>query len=159
MIILGIDPGANRIGFGVVENINNHFSCRDYGIIEGKEENRFLNFKIVADKILALIKKHGPDIVSIEKLFFYTNQKTVMAVSEMRGVILHTIASCNIPIIELTPLQIKQGVSYYGRAGKGQVQKMVRLILDIKEPISPDDAADALAIAICGINNYTPSCS
>ena len=88
-------------------------------------------------------------MAGVEKLFFFKNQKTVMAVSEMRGVIMLTLAKHSLPVHEFTPLQVKQNISAYGRAGKDQVQRMVQVLLSIKEPIKPDDAADALAIAIC----------
>jgi len=88
----------------------------------------------------------------VEKLFFFKNQKTVISVSEMRGMLISALAASDIPIYEYTPLQVKQAVSGYGRAGKDQVQRMVKLILGIKEEIKPDDAADGLAIAICCAN-------
>jgi crossover junction endodeoxyribonuclease RuvC len=156
MIALGIDPGTTRIGFGVIEYNRSSFRCIDYGIIKNTVKDRSENYKNTAKELNILIKKYRPDICGIEKLFFLNNQKTVMSVSEMRGVIILTVAQNNIPIEEPTPLQIKQSISNYGRAGKAQVQKMVQMILGIKEEIRPDDAADALAIAICSANNYTP---
>lgn len=156
MIILGIDPGTTQIGFGIVEKKNNKLTCLDYGIIKNPGKDKSFDYQNTAKRISELIIKHSPDLTSVEKLFLFKNQKTVMAVSEMRGVIMLTLSNHNLPIYEFTPLQVKQAVSSYGRADKKQVESMVRLILGLKEEIRPDDAADALAIAICCANSYTP---
>ena len=152
MITLGIDPGTTRIGYGVVRQDKNCLVCIDYGILKVGSD-KFTGFKEASEELKKLIKKHNPDQAGIEKLFFFKNQKTVMAVSEMRGVLLLTLAENNIPIQEFTPLQVKQSVSAYGRAEKAQMQRIVQLLLSLKEPVKPDDAADALAIAICCANS------
>lgn len=152
MITLGIDPGTTKIGYGVVSNERNRLVCLDYGILK-VDSDKLVGFKDAAKELEKLIKKYRPDQASIEKLFFFKNQKTVMAVSEMRGVLLLTLAKNNIPTQEFTPLQVKQNVSAYGRAEKTQIQRMVQLLLKLKDPINPDDAADALAIAICCASN------
>lgn len=152
MVTIGIDPGTTSIGYGVVQQDKNHLTCIDYGILKTGRD-KLTGFKEAARELDNLIKKHQPDCAGIEKLFFFKNQKTVMAVSEMRGVLLLTLAEHDIPIQEFTPLQVKQNISAYGRAQKDQVQRIVQLLLNLKEPISPDDAADALAIAICCTNN------
>ena len=152
MITLGIDPGTTRIGYGVVKQSGNNLACLDYGILKTSSD-KLVGFKEAAEQLKELINKHKPDQAGIEKLFFFKNQKTVMAVSEMRGVLLLTLAENNIPIQEFTPLQVKQSVSAYGRAEKAQMQRIVQLLLGLKDPIKPDDAADALAIAICCANN------
>ena len=153
MIIIGIDQGTTQIGFGVIRNESNYFESLDYGIIRNIGKDKLFDYKNTAKELSRLIKKYNPDVASVERLFFFKNQKTVMAVSEMRGVIMLTLANHNLPVFEFTPLQVKQSLSGYGRADKNQIQRMVRLILGIKEEIKPDDAADALAIAICGVNN------
>lgn len=153
MIILGIDPGTTRIGFGVVEKNKNRLSPIAYGLISQKEKDKYQALKEIVHELNKIIKLYKPESAAIEKLFFFKNQKTVMAVSEMRGVLMSVLAQNNIPIHEFTPLQVKQAVSGYGRAGKNQVGDMVKLILGIKTPITPDDAADGLAIAICCANN------
>ncbi len=153
MVILGIDPGTTRIGFGVIKNEGNRFETLDYGIIKNTGKDKLFDYKKTAEELSKLISKHKPGIAVVEKLFFFKNQKTVMSVGEMRGVIMLTLANHNLPVLEFTPIQIKQALSGYGRADKSQVQRMVRLLLGIKEEIRPDDAADALAIAICGVNN------
>ena len=152
MITIGIDPGTTRIGYGVIKQTGNHLECIDYGILKTSND-RLEGFKNAANELSRLIEKHTPDKAGIEKLFFFKNQKTVMAVSEMRGVLLLSLTENNIPIQEFTPLQVKQSVSAYGRADKSQIQRMVQLLLNLKEPVKPDDAADALAIAICCANN------
>lgn len=153
MIILGIDPGTTQIGFGVIKNEGNRFETLNYGVIKNSGKDKLLDYKNTSKAISKIIKRYNPNIASVEKLFFFKNQKTIMSVGEMRGVIMLTLANHNLPILEFTPLQVKQSLSGYGRADKKQVQRMIRLILGIKEEIRPDDATDALAIAICGVNN------
>lgn len=152
MIVLGIDPGTARIGYGIISSERNRLSCLDYGILKNTSTDKLYNFQETEKSLSRLIKKYKPDIAGIEKLFFFKNQKTVMAVSEMRGVLLLTLAKHNIPVQEFTPPQVKQNISAYGRAQKDQVQRMIKLLLNLKDPIKPDDAADALAIAICCSN-------
>jgi len=152
VVTLGLDPGTTKIGYGIVRSEKNRFSCVDYGILKIGSD-KLTGFKEASRELEKLIKKHKPDQAGIERLFFFKNQKTVMAVSEMRGVLLLTLAENNIPIQEFTPLQVKQSISAYGRAEKAQMQRIVQLLLNLKEPIRPDDAADALAIAICCTNN------
>ncbi len=147
MIILGIDPGTTRIGFGVINNTKNKLSCVRYGILKQTSPAG------VMSELGQLIKKYKPGVAAVEKLFFFKNQKTIISVSEMRGVIMAALAINGIPVREFTPLQVKQAVSSYGRANKDQVERMVRLILGLKESVKPDDAADGLAIAICCANN------
>lgn len=153
MIILGIDPGTTRIGFGVIKIVDNTFEALDYGIIDNSGKDKLSDYKDTFKAVKNLIQKYNPNVASIERLFFFKNQKTVMSVSEMRGVIMLALAEHNIPVNEPTPLQVKQAISGYGGSGKAQVQRMVRLILKIEKEIKPDDAADALAIAICGASN------
>ena len=152
MITLGIDPGTTRIGYGVIKEDKNRLVCVGYGILKTSND-KLKGFKEAEQELSKLIKKYKPNCAGIEKLFFFKNQKTVMAVSEMRGVLLLTLAKHGVPIQEFTPLQVKQNVSAYGRAQKDQMQRIVQLLLNLKEPIRPDDAADALAIAICCANN------
>lgn len=149
MISIGIDPGTTRIGYGIIQSERNKMTCVAYGIISNTGKDKLFDFKETEKNLSVLIKKYKPDVAGIEKLFFFKNQKTIMAVSEMRGVIMLTLAKHNLPTHEFTPLQVKQNISAYGRADKDQVQRMVRMLLNLKEPIKPDDAADALAIAIC----------
>lgn len=150
MIILGIDPGYAIVGFGVLEYKNNHFSVIDYGAITtdaGTPFNRRLEY--IYDELTELLKKYHPDAMSIEKLFYNSNAKTVIDVSQARGVIMLAAQKCGVPAFEYTPLQVKQSVVGYGRAEKKQVQEMIKRILFLEKVPKPDDTADALAMAIC----------
>ena len=149
-IILGIDPGTTIIGFGVVRVSGNRFEPLEHGIISNPGKDKALDLENTTRLLSALIEKHRPVTASVERLFFFSNQKTAMAVSEMRGVILLTLARHRIPVKEFTPLQVKQQICNYGLADKKQVQRMVQKLLGLKEFVRPDDAADALALAICG---------
>lgn len=149
MKILGIDPGTAIIGYGVIESDSAGFRSTAYGVIRNGRD-RELAMMNTAMELKKLIETHRPGRAAVEKLFFTKNQKTAMAVSEMRGVILLTLAWHKIPVVEFTPMQVKQAVSGYGGAAKRQIQDVMRMLLKIKEPIEPDDAADALAIALCG---------
>lgn len=148
-VFLGIDPGTTIIGYGLVRDNKVRLLCEAYGVIDGSGLDKLGQFKKVRRELVALIKKHSPLAVAVEKLFFFKNQKTVMSVSEMRGVILSVLSELNIPIYELTPLQVKQKICNYGRAEKKQVQSMVKMLLHLKHDVKPDDAADALALAMC----------
>ena len=151
MIILGIDPGYAIVGFGVIEK-DNKGNCRviDYGTIETPKEESFpLRLKIIADGMKSLIHKYKPDEIAVEELFFNNNITTGIAVAEARGVILLTaVEECG-ELYEYTPLQIKQAITGNGRAEKKQVQYMTVAILGLKSVPKPDDAADALAAALC----------
>ena len=157
LVILGLDPGTTRIGYGIIKKTSNKLAVLDYGIIENSGKDKTLDYKNTFTKLSELIAKHSPILCGIEQLFFFKNQKTVINVSEMRGVLMYTLAHHGLAISEYTPLQVKQAVSSYGRADKNQVQRMVRLILGINDEIKPDDAADGLAIAICCANNILNS--
>lgn len=150
MIILGIDPGYAIVGFGVLEYKNNHFSVIDYGAITtdaGTPFNRRLEY--IYDEMTALFEKYHPDAMAIEKLFYNSNAKTVIDVSQARGVIMLAAQKNGVPAFEYTPLQVKQSVVGYGRAEKKQVQEMIKRILFLEKVPKPDDTADALAMAIC----------
>ena len=150
MIILGIDPGTATTGYGVIDYTKKKLTCLDYGVIQTPaktdmgERLKQLNFDL--DQI---IKEYKPAMAAVESLFFFKNLKTAMPVSQARGVILFTLAKKNVPAIDFTPQQAKTSVTGYGKATKNQVQKMVKSILNLEEIPKPDDAADALAIAIC----------
>lgn len=148
MIILGIDPGTTRIGFGIIKVNNNKIECISYGTIENSAQDKYFLYKNVSLEISKLVSKYKPQLAVIEKLFFFKNHKTIMSVSEMRGVIMLSLFNSDIKIIELTPLQVKSYLCGYGSADKKQVQRMVKIILKLDKDIKPDDAADALALAI-----------
>lgn len=153
MRILGIDPGTSLIGYGIVDFDGKNYQALAYG--DFKTASRIKNrdrVKLIYDYFDQLILKHKPDKIALESIFFFKNSKTIVAVSEIRGVLLLAAARRGLETAEFTPLQIKQAVSGYGRAQKDQVQKMVKLILGLREIPKPDDAADALALAICCAN-------
>jgi len=150
--ILGIDPGFGRTGFGVIEKKTGDWELVDYGCVETSPKKDFVNrLEELSLELKKIIKKYQPTCVAVEDLFFYKNAKTVIKVAQARGVILLTAMQHNLPVYEFTPLQVKQGVTGYGRAEKGQLERMVKMIFNLKKPITPDDAADALAVALtCG---------
>jgi len=153
MIILGIDPGTATTGYGVIEKDNN-LKMIDYGcIITTTDYSTAERLNIIDKELSKIIKKYKPDKIAVEDIFFFKNVKTVIKVSQARGVILARAAKTKIEVIEYTPLQIKQAVTSYGRADKNQVQQMVKLLLNLKQIPKPDDAADALATAICCANS------
>lgn len=149
MKILGIDPGTATTGYGLIKADQDELSCLDYGTIKTvantKDEDRLT---IIYSEVEDILKEFKPDAVAIEKIFFFKNPKTIIPVSQARGVMLLAIAKQNIPIFEFTPLQVKTAVTGYGRAQKKQVQEMVKNLLQLEKIPKPDDAADALAIAI-----------
>ena len=150
MIILGIDPGLATVGFGVIMFERNRFTTIDYGaIITPPHIPVHERLLMIYGEMQKTIEKHKPDDLAIEELFFNTNQKTVISVCEARGVILLSAYQKGLNIYEYTPLQVKQSVVGYGRAEKKQVQTMVKNILRLEKIPKPDDAADAVALAIC----------
>ena len=150
MVILGIDPGVAIVGYGVVECVSGNFRCLEYGCIT-TPAHTLLEDRLseIYDGMTELIARHRPDCMSIEELFFNNNQKTAVDVAQARGVILLAANKAKLPIYEYTPLQVKSAVVGYGRAEKQQVMYMVRQYLHMTETPKPDDAADAIAIAIC----------
>ncbi len=152
MTILGIDPGTATTGYGIIKQTkkSGEFKILDYGVISTKKIlSDAERLEILANDINQLIKKYKPSCVGIEKLFFTTNQKTVMTVSQARGVVLYVAQKHKLPILEFTPLQVKSFVCGYGKAEKRQVQYIVQKTFKLQKPPKPDDAADALAIALC----------
>jgi len=149
MIILGIDPGLATIGYGIIK-VKNGLKCLKYGVIETPplllKEKRL---KKIYLEISKLLRKYNPKILAVENVYFFKNAKTITSVSEAKGVILLAAAKKKIKIQEISPPQVKMIVCGYGRAKKKQIEKKVKRILKLKEIPKPDDAADALAIAIC----------
>ncbi|MDD5430981.1 MAG: crossover junction endodeoxyribonuclease RuvC [Candidatus Pacebacteria bacterium] len=154
MIVLGIDPGSTRIGYGVISG-GKKLSLVDYGTIEIKRKESKKLIAEAAEKLSDLIKKHKPEIIGIEKLYFSKNVKTAMEVAQTRGALILEISKHNILMKELSPSEIKLAVAGYGLADKGAVAKMVGLLLGLKkeELKGYDDATDALATAIAAVNN------
>lgn len=150
MRLIGIDPGYAIVGFGIVDYEKNKFIPVEFGAITTQAETPFnTRLKIIYDDLCYVLDKYKPEQMSIEKLFFNTNQKTGIDVAQARGVTLLAAVQRNIEVFEYTPLQVKQAVVGYGRAEKKQVQELTRQILNLKQVPKPDDTADALALAIC----------
>lgn len=150
MRIIGIDPGFAITGFGVVDYTGNKFSIVDVGVVKTETTLAFSERLLCLNNGLEeLIDKYNPGVMAVEELFFNTNVKTAIKVGHGRGVVLLTAAKVGIEVFEYTPLQVKQAVVGYGRAKKEQVQQMVKVLLNLEKIPKPDDAADALAVAIC----------
>jgi crossover junction endodeoxyribonuclease RuvC len=155
MIILAIDPGTATTGYGVIEHIGNRFKVKDYGIVSTDAKTAAeVRLQQIYDGLKNLIARHRPDCFVVEQLFFNVNVRTALAVGQARGVCLLVAADGGLPVAEYTPLQVKQAVVGYGRAEKSQVQHMVKAILNLTEIPKPDDAADALALAICHAHSH-----
>jgi crossover junction endodeoxyribonuclease RuvC len=153
-IILGIDPGIADTGYGVVNSDGSKLKCVDYGTIKTSAKLPLTDrLEILSEELKKIIKKYKPDLIAVEELFFCKNVKTALVVGHARGVVILTSKQNKVRAVEFTPLQVKQAVSAYGRAGKLQVARMVQMLLGLKEIPKPDDAADALAIAICASNS------
>lgn len=155
MRILGIDPGYAIVGFGALDYTRNTFTTLQYGAITTKAHTTFEDrLSEIYDDMTQLLAAVKPDAMAIETLFYTTNQKTVIAVAEARGVLLLCARQAGVPVFEYTPLQVKQSVSGYGKATKKQVQEMTRTLLKLPAVPKPDDTADALAMAICHAYSY-----
>lgn len=150
MIIVGFDPGLATLGYGVIKkDMKGKVSVIDYGIVQTpKAESLATRLSMLEQGITQIIDTYKPDEISMEELFFAKNVKTAIAVAHARGVLLLTANKRCSKIFEYTPLQIKQALTGYGRADKPQIQKMVKTLLNLKEIPKPDDAADALAVAL-----------
>lgn len=151
MRIIGIDPGYAIVGFGVLDYDGYKFKPVEYGAVTTEAGMNFpQRLKCIYEDINFILDRFRPDFMAIETLFFTTNQKTAINVAQARGIVVLAAAQRNMPVFEYTPLQVKQAVVGYGKAQKNQVMDMTRRILGLAEIPKPDDAADALAIAICG---------
>ncbi len=156
MLVLGIDPGTATTGYGLVrETADNSYEVVDYGVISTPAgmlaEKRLI---MLYDKLKEILLLHRPEECAVEKLFFQRNVTTALAVGQARGVTLLAMAQQDLPVAEYTPLEIKQAVTGYGGADKRQIQMMVQAMLQLAELPRPDDAADALAVALCHLQSY-----
>ncbi|MGI6453881.1 MAG: crossover junction endodeoxyribonuclease RuvC [Syntrophomonadaceae bacterium] len=155
MLVLGIDPGTATTGFGLVEYFHGREKLVDYGVISTPSHQPMpLRLHRLSVELTGLLQKYYPDAVAIEEIFYFKNSKTVISVAQGRGVAMLAAASAGIEVAEYTPLQVKQAVAGYGKADKKQIQFMVQKILKLPVCPKPDDAADALAIAICHLHYY-----
>jgi crossover junction endodeoxyribonuclease RuvC len=154
MAVIGIDPGTAITGFGIIkENSDGSILPLDYGVIRTesnlKTEERLVS---IYRQLTEVVSRQPIESAAVERLFFQKNTKTALSVGEARGVILLALAQAGIPLYEYNPVDIKQAVTGYGRADKSQMQQMVKVLLALDAIPQPDDAADALAVAICHIN-------
>lgn len=155
MIILGIDPGLARVGWGVIKEEKGKQEALDFGLFETAAtlslDERLLK---IHQFLTDLIKKYKPDVLAVELLYFGANAKTALVVGHSRGVIILTAAQKEIPTVSYTPLQIKMSLTGYGRAEKKQIQTMVKASLKLPKPLTQDDTADALAVALTHAFSY-----
>ncbi len=155
MLVVGIDPGTATTGYGFLREEAGKIETIAFGVITTPtglaQEERLL---LLYDQLKKLFLLHQPDCGAVEKLFFQRNVTSAIAVGQARGIVMLVFAQSGISVGEYTPLEVKQAVVGYGRADKKQVQQMVKAILDLDEAPKPDDAADALAVAICHLNSY-----
>lgn len=154
MIILGIDPGMAIVGYSIVEFDGETPTLLHSGSIRtSKDDREATRLLEIFNDMTTIVEKYQPDVASIEKLFFFRNQTTVMPVAHARGVILTVLEKFNIPIFEYTPMEVKQVLTGYGRAEKKEVEQMVKLALNCEKLPKLDDTVDAIAIAICHTRN------
>lgn len=154
-MIVGIDPGTAIVGFAFVEKEIKNPKIIDYGVITTQQlpaDQIQLRLHEIGQDLGQLLDKHKPNKAVVEDLFFFKNQKTIISVAMSRGVILYELTRRGIPIVNLTPLQLKQQLCGYGRATKDQIQEVVKKVYNLEQIPKPDDAADALALAWLGLN-------
>jgi crossover junction endodeoxyribonuclease RuvC len=154
VIVLGIDPGTAAMGYGVVERTGSRLRMVDVGCLETSSALPLPDRLVIIHRtVLELIERHAPDLVAVERLFFSKNAQTAFAVGQARGVVLLAGAAAGLPIREATPNEVKTAVTGYGAADKEQVGRMVAVVLGLEAAPRPDDAADALAVAIWAANS------
>lgn len=155
--VLGVDPGIARVGYGIVRSQGNQLDLLDYGVIETpKHEAVGQRLQTIHQRLRSLIDQHSPDALVLEQLFFTKNISTGIVVGEARGIALLAAAEKEVTVIEVTPTSVKQALTGYGRADKRQVQRMIQVLFRLAHPPKPDDAADAIALALCGSNQRLP---
>jgi crossover junction endodeoxyribonuclease RuvC len=155
MLVIGIDPGTAITGYGLVKDAGDgSLSVVDYGVVQTSAEQPMAQRLLTLhQQLLDVLTLHRPQSGAVEKLFFQRNVRTAISVGQARGVAMLALAEAELPITEYTPLEVKQAVTGYGGADKNQVQQMVRALLNLEDIPKPDDAADALAVAICHIHS------
>ena len=155
MAVIGIDPGTALTGYGIVEELDDgSLKAISYGVFKtDPKESPELRLRSLFEQLNSLLLLHSLDCAAVEKLFFQRNVKTALAVGQARGVILLSLTLEKKPVFEYNPMDIKQAIAGYGRADKKQMQQMVKILLNLDEIPEPDDAADALAVAICHIHS------
>ena len=160
MRILGIDPGLGRVGFGLLEivtspaGVTGQYGPCEWGIIAtSKNKSDGARLQEIHDDMTELIAHLKPDVVSVERLFYFRNATTLVPVAQARGIILMIINQFNLPMYEYTPMQVKQAITGYGKSEKSEIQSMLVDMLSLAKKPTPDDAADGLALAVCHFNH------
>jgi crossover junction endodeoxyribonuclease RuvC len=154
---MGIDPGSNCTGYGIVEEIRGQLRAVHWRGIKARMGKSFPErLRIIYSELSAAIETHRPEAVAVEDVFFAVNVKSALKLGQARGAAILAAANAGLEIAEYSPLAVKQAVTGYGRAEKAQVQAMVARLLSLRAPIEPFDASDALAIAICHIHSAAP---
>lgn len=157
-IILGIDPGTRRTGFGAIEKIGTRYQLLDYGVITPKASLSIeKRYQVIYDEISLLVLKLSPSALSVETQFMHKNVKSAMTLGIARGMVMLAAAKNDIPLFEYAPKKAKMAVSGNGAASKEQVGRMIATLLGLKKPPAPEDAADALSLAICHAHHYRES--
>jgi len=157
MIILGIDPGLATTGYGLINCTGDKIELIKYGCVKTLAGGEFsIRLLKICSELNKIIKKYRPSKIAVEQIYFCKNVKTALLVGQARGAIILTAINNNLPVSDFTPLQIKQAITGYGRAEKNQIQQMLKIILKLKNIPKPDDAADALAVAICCAHTNLP---
>jgi crossover junction endodeoxyribonuclease RuvC len=152
--VLGIDPGTATTGWSIIEMKKGEMVPVAHGYIStDKNKSEEERLKEISDDLQKIVKKYNPKEASIEKIFFFKNQKTIIQVAQSRGAILLTLRQKSVRVSSYTPLQVKQALTGYGRADKNQIQQMTKNMLHLKSLPRPDDVSDAIAIAICHLNS------
>ena len=150
MIVLGVDPGSQATGFGVISTQRTVCRCLEYGAIFSETEHSFPErLRKIHSELQKLLKRHAPSVVVVEDLFHARNVQSALKLGHARGVVLLAAAQASVPLFEYSPMEVKKAVVGYGRADKHQIQVMVRTLLHLQENPEPHDAADALAVALC----------
>ncbi len=153
MRVLGFDPGTATTGFGVVDSKGSRLHHVAHGVITTSPDLHFAErLKSIFEEVTGLIAAHGPDAIGIESLYFAKNVTTGLAVAQARGVVALAAVQARVPIGEFSPLEVKHAVVGYGKATKKQVQEMIKILLNLDSLPRPDDAADALGVAICQLH-------
>ena len=155
MAVIGIDPGTALTGYGIVEELpDQSLQVIDFGVIRTESTDKpEIRLRKIFSQLNEILSLHKPETGAVEKLYFQRNTRTAMSVGQARGVAILSLAEAGLSINEYSPVEIKQAVVGYGKASKNQVQQMVKTLLNLQEIPKPDDAADALAVAICHIHS------
>ena len=155
MAVIGIDPGTALTGYGIVEELpDQSLQVIDFGVIRTESTDKpEIRLRKIFSQLNEILSLHKPETGAVEKLYFQRNTRTAMSVGQARGVAILCLAEAGLSVSEYSPVEIKQAVVGYGKASKNQVQQMVKTLLNLQEIPKPDDAADALAVAICHIHS------